>query len=176
MTINTFWKIILKSIGLWLLLNCFYILPQFFSTLTFIEKKLDWSNLLIIWVGNIILLLIFILIIRVFLFKTSWLITVLKLDKQFIEERIELNIGQSQVLSIIVILIGGFVFIESLPFFIQHILRFSQQKIAFKDYSDTPWIIYSFIKTIIGYLTLTNSAFIVKLINKRNSNSSPNEQ
>lgn len=174
MSINTFWKIILKSIGLWLLVSSFYILFQLLSTLSI--AKIGWSDLSVVWIGVAALLITYILVIRVLLFKTSWLVTKLKLDKHFTEERIELNIGKLQLLSIVVILMGGFIFVDSFPLLVQYLLQFIQQKMAFKDYPEISWMMYAFIKTIAGYLIMTNSNFIVRLIDKKSTNTTTDEK
>ena len=41
MHINTFWKIIIKSIGLSLLISCIDVIPQYMATLNFINGSLE---------------------------------------------------------------------------------------------------------------------------------------
>ena len=81
MHINTFWKIIIKSIGLWLLINCVWVIPQFMSTLNFLDGNLDWSNLILVWLMCLAALIVYILAARLFLFKTDWFVRILKLDQ-----------------------------------------------------------------------------------------------
>ena len=166
MLIKTFWKILIKIIGLWLLLSCFSIIPQFFSTLSFTNGDLNMESLLTLWLMILITIIIYILIIRLFLFKTDWIIEKLKLNKNFTEEKIDLDVKSSTILTISIIVIGALIIIESLPSFCSRLFDFYQQKNIIKDYADTNWLIYHFIKIIIGYLLLTNGKNLTKYIEK----------
>ena len=164
MLINTFWKILLKIVGLFILFSCISIIPQFYSTISFIDGNLNIENLLLIWLMLIASIVVYIIIIRLFLFKTEWLVEKLKLGKNFNEERIDLNIKSSTVLTIAIIVIGGLMLAESLPNFCSGLFNFLQQKTLFKDYLDSHWLIYHFLKIIIGYLLLTNGKRLTKYI------------
>lgn len=164
MLINTFWKIIIKIIGLWLLFGCISIIPQFFSTLSFTNGDLNFESLLLIWLMLFGAIIIYIFIIRLFLFKSEWIVDKLKLEKSFNEERINLEIKSSTVLTIAIIIIGGLTIIESLPSFCSTLFNFLQQKLLIKDYPDSCWLIFHFLKIIIGYLLLTNGKRFAKYI------------
>jgi hypothetical protein len=105
-----------------------------------------------------------------FVFKTAWLIDKLHLEKGFSEERIEFNIPHSTVLSIAIILIGGLMFVDSLPQLCRQIFSYFQQKDMFMQNISSGWIIFQFVKTIIGYLLMTNSRFIVNFIDRKKIN------
>lgn len=169
MHINTFWKIVIKSIGLWLLINCVWIIPQFTSTLNFINGEIEWENLILIWLICFTTLIAFILVTRLFLFKTEWIIKILKLDKNFIEETIGLDIPPKTVLSITVTIIGAIWFLMSFPNLITSIFEFLRQKELIKNYGETGMLIYFFIATISGYLVMTNSKSITDYIWKENT-------
>ena len=175
MLINTFWKIIIKIIGLWLLFNGISIIPQFFSTLSFTNGDLNFDSLLSIWLMVFGAIIIYILIIRLFLFKTEWIIDKLKLEKNFNEEKINLEIESSTVLTIVIVVIGGLTIIESLPSFCSTLFNFLQQKMLIKDYPDSHWLIFDFLKVVIGYLLLTNGKSVAKYIGKvSNEEKKPN--
>jgi hypothetical protein len=169
MQINTFWKILLKIVGLWLLFSCISIIPQFYSTLSFTNGNLNTESLLMIWLMLIVSIIIYILIIRLFLFKTEWLVEKLKLEKNFNEDRIDLNIKSSTVLTIAIIVIGGLMIAESFPNFCSGLFNFLQQKALIKDYPDSHWLVYHFLKIIIGYLLLTNGKRLAKYIEKESA-------
>ena len=166
MQIKTFWTILIKIIGLWILLNCISIIPQFFTTLSFTNGSLNLESLLLIWLMLFGSIFIYFLIIRVFLFKTNWIIEKLKLENNFTEERIDLKIKSSTVLTIAIIVFGGMILVDSLPSFFSRLFDFFQQKSLLKDYNHTSLLIYYFIKIIIGYLLLTNGKNLTKYIEK----------
>ena len=164
MLINTFWKILLKIVGLILLFSCISIIPQFYSTLSFSNGDLNTESLILIWLMCIVSIIIYIIIIRLFLFKTEWLVEKLKLEKNFNEERIDLNIKTSTVLTVAIIVIGGLMIAESLPNFCSRLFNFLQQEMLFKDYPDSSWLVYHFLKIIIGHLLLTNGKRLAEYI------------
>lgn len=170
MLINTFWKIIIKIIGLWLLFSCISIIPQFFSTLSFTDGSLNIESLLLIWLMLFGAIILYILIIRLFLFKAEWIVDALKLEKNFNEERINTDIKSSTILTIAIVIIGGLTIIESLPNFCSGLFGFLRQEMLFKDYPDSHWLVFHFLKIIIGYLLLTNGKKLANYLEKQNSN------
>ena len=170
MLINTFWKIIIKSIGLWLLINCVWIIPQLTSTLNFIDGEIGWENLVLVWFMCFVTLLAYILVTRIFLFKTEWIIKILKLDQNFNEEKIGLEIPAQTVLSITVTIIGAIWFLKSFPNLASSIFEFLRQKELIKNYGETGWVLYYFISTIIGFLIMTNGKSVSQYLWKKNSN------
>ena len=167
MDIKTFWNIILKGIGLWLLLNCLYIFPQIAVTLFTSQFIKGWNTAIPELVFGIIALFAYVLIACLFLFKTSSLLSKLGLEKHFTENRIDTTVSKNTVLKIIVILIGGTTFIDSFPNLIREIFQFIQQKELIGNYPNLAWLIFHFIKTLIGYLLMTNSKVLVKFIDKQ---------
>lgn len=174
MTIRTFWIIFIKILGIWLVLESVTVLPQFFSTLLFTDPN-DTAKSLALTAAVLLLTVgIYIFILRLFVFKTAWLIDKLHLDKGFDEEIIDLNIQLSTVLTVTTIVIGGLMFVDSLPQLCKQTFTFFQQKNLFRESPSAGWIIFHMVKTILGYLLMTNSkqvvAFIDKQIEKQNDN------
>ena len=166
MLIDTFWKLLLKIIGLWLLFSCISIVPQFLSTISFANGSIDFQSLLLLWLGLFSVIAFFIITIGLFLFKTTWIIEKLKLNHNFKEERIDLTIKSTTVLTIAIIIVGALILIESLTVFCSDLITFWQQKEFLKDYPRSGWLIYHFIKIIIGYVLLTNAKNFTKFIEK----------
>ncbi|PZQ78379.1 MAG: hypothetical protein DI548_16255, partial [Flavobacterium johnsoniae] len=92
MLIDTFWKLLLKTIGLWLLFSCISVVPQFFSMISSINGSIDFQSLLLLLVMSCTTIIILVIIIWLFLFKTGWIIERLKLKDNFKEERIDITI------------------------------------------------------------------------------------
>jgi hypothetical protein len=49
--------------------------------LSFIDSEIGWNNLILVWFMCFITLLVYVLVTRLFLFKTEWIIKILKLDQ-----------------------------------------------------------------------------------------------
>ena len=163
MLVNTFWKILLKIIGVWILFLSLTLIPQYIAALSFTEDKLNIFN----WTMLFLALIIYTIIIRLFIFKTEWIIQKLRLEESFQEERIDFNIKTPIVLNISIIIIGALIMIDAVPSFCSKLYAFFQQDLLFKDYPDSSWLILYFIKIIIGYLLLTNGKSFAKFIEHR---------
>ncbi len=109
---------------------------------------------------------IFILSVWLFVFRPGWIIDKLQLEKGFSEERIELNISRSAILTITTIVIGGLILADGLPQFCRQVFVYMQQKNSFIDTPSSGWIIFYAAKCVIGYLLMSNSSFIINLIEK----------
>ncbi|MES2543501.1 MAG: hypothetical protein V4548_01345 [Bacteroidota bacterium] len=167
MEIKTFWNIVLKGIGLWLLMNSLYIFPQIAVTI-FTSQFIDgWDTLIPELIFGIFAFIGYVVISFLFLFKSLWLISILRLEKHFTENRIDITVSTKTVLKIIVILIGGTTFISSFPSLIKEIFQFAQQKELLRNYPDLTWLIFYFINTLIGYILMTNNALVVNFIDKK---------
>jgi hypothetical protein len=166
MTIRTLWTFFIKILGISLVLGSLTVISQILSVLPFFghNNNDNYYGVVILIVLILLTIAVYIFVLWLFVFKTSWLIDKLHLDKGFTEDKIELNIKQSTVLSIAVIVVGGIIFIESFPQLCRQIFVFFQEKNMFKDDPNSGWIIFQLVKTIIGYLLMTNSQLVIKYL------------
>jgi hypothetical protein len=169
MTIRTFWKIFLKILGMWLILEGLTIIPQLFTVFSFFGNNNNENIMAVILIVMLLLLTvgIYIFILRLFVFKTDWIIEKLKLDNGFQEEKLELNIPFRTALTIAIIVIGGLIFIDGLPQFCRLLFNFVQQNSLFRESSTSGWLIFYIVKTLIGYLLMTNTKTIIDFVNKQ---------
>lgn len=169
MTIKTFWLILFRILGIWLVLDSVKIIPDFISTLFSFATEPEQKMQVYVWTFSFFLSSIglYAVILWLFFFKTDWLIYKLNLEKGFTEDRIELNIPRSTVLSFAIILIGGLMFVETLPQICRLIFSYFQGRNIFNQNPISGSIIYILAKTIIGYLLMTNSQFVVSFIDKK---------
>jgi hypothetical protein len=58
MTIRTFWAIFIKILGIWLVLDCLTVIPQFFSTIFFTNSDTGTQERAM-WVGLLMLTILF---------------------------------------------------------------------------------------------------------------------
>lgn len=171
MKIETLWKTIIKLFGIWFLIVGLSTTLQSIHVFSYINGDLNIEAIIYttIWIiGSIV---IYSIIIRLFLFKTDWIIKNLKLNQNYSEDKIDINVKSSSVITISIIIIGGMTVVDSVPNLLSEILKFLQQKILFKDYPKLNWIIFELLKFIFGYLLVTKSKMITKYIeNESNIN------
>jgi hypothetical protein len=163
---QTLWTILIKILGLWLVLNSLTIIPQFISTIFYTYSNDVGIGLAVSFALLFLTIGAYLFILRLFVFKTAWLIEKLHLVKGFDEEKIDLNIQRSTVLTVASIVVGGLLFVESLPQFCRQIFVFYQQKYLFHESPTSAWMIFHLVKIVLGYLLMTNSKQVVAFINK----------
>ncbi|NLU38995.1 MAG: hypothetical protein GXX78_08915 [Bacteroidales bacterium] len=172
MTIRTFWTLFIKILGIWLILSGLTVIPQFISAFTFFGNQHDDNILGVIYIIVILLLTVglYFIVLKLFVFNSNWIIDKLNLDKGFQEETIDLNITLRTVLTIATIVIGGLILVDSLPMLCKQIFTFIQQKTVFREDPQFSWIIFYSVKTLIGYLMMTNSKYVIDYIHKKTEN------
>ena len=176
MTIRTFWTIFLKILGIWLVLDSVTVIPQFISTL-FYPDHYDTGLGLPLSIAVLLLTIgVYLFILRLFVFKTAWLIDKLHLDNGFEEEKIDLNVQLTTVLTVTTIVFGGLMFVDSFPELCKEIFVFLQQKNVFRENPGSGLIIFLLVKTILSYILMTNSKQFVAFINRQTSKQNDNHE
>jgi len=166
MSIKTFWTILIKILGLLLIFGALTIVPQWFYSIYSAYQTHDFDSFIMLIFILLIVLFVYFIVFKFCIYKSSWIIEKLKLDKGFEDKKIELNSKGNRIISIAIIVIGGLMFVESIPILFKQIFVFFQQESLFKDYPGSGWMIFNFVKVIIGYLLMTNSFRIANMIEK----------
>jgi hypothetical protein len=176
MTVKTFWTILIKILGIWLVLESLTIIPRFILTLFYSYPKGTTQGFAITLSMLLLIMGVYLFILRLFVFKTSWLIDKLQLDKGFEEEKIDLNIQLSTVLTVATIVVGGLMFVDSLTQLCKETFVFFQQKNLFLESQTSAWIIFNLVKSLLGYLLMTNSKKVVVFINNQTAKQNENDE
>ena len=103
---------------------------------------------------------IFYLIIHYFLYKTEWLIDRFKLDQGFDDERIDIAISTQTFIAIIISVLGGIYFIDSVPSLCKALYNFYQQSFVFRQSPKSNSIVFYLVESIFGYILLMNGSFL----------------
>lgn len=165
MTKRDFFRVLIKIFGMYsLVLSIFTVIPQNISTILF---QFDIMILVIILASTMITLGLFLIL----LFKTDFIIDILKLDKGFDEEQINLgNLTNESIFKLALIIIGGFLIIDYTPTLLFDIVNAFKSKSTFSsiegnsvNYFD---IVVSVINILIGYLFIANYKSIAQFLNK----------
>lgn len=168
MKVKTFWLILLKVIGIFLVLRGVNVITSSVTTFSVFVARYSAPKDFI-WHGFTMLsiLAVYFFILYLFVFKTDWLIDKLHLEKGFDDDRIEINTQLPGILSVAIIVIGGIMLIDSLPQLCKQIFTFFQMKSMSNESKTSGLIILHLVKAVLGYLLMTNSKRITTYINKR---------
>ncbi|AWA30961.1 hypothetical protein HYN48_13225 [Flavobacterium magnum] len=168
MKIKLFWITIIKILGLLLFFEFLEILSQLITSLIYvfvpdIEQNIVWASSLV----SIFIILFYLIIIYLLVFKSSWIVDKLKLVRDSEIEIINIGLKISSILVIAIIIVGGVIFINSFALLSKNLYDYFQQQKA-NNYSPTiGWIIFNSIKTLLGYLLMTNSKIVANYIGKQ---------
>lgn len=112
----------------------------------------------------------YIVVLRYALFRADRLVDKLALDKNFAEEKFELNIHRSTAVKIAVIIVGGVTLINSFVPFLLNLFAYIKSKNNPMDYTvvapEPLTMAMELILVLLGYFLLTNSRVIVNLVEK----------
>jgi len=179
MTPDTFWKFFLKAFGLYLTWQTLIIIPSFFSALIYVNSTPDKSDWLPTISVTVLIILIFISVLRFCIFKSEWVIEKLSLTKGFADEKIDINIHRSSLLSIAIIVLGGLMLADGLPLLIFNIFDYIQHNSSYDSFSKnrySPYIISNLVKVIIGYFMIADSRLIINFIERKRKKAVINEE
>ena len=162
MTKRDFFILLIKLFGL-----SYLIKSLFLSTL--VLRQLDVVALISLLVALTVVAGLFWLLI----FRADKVVSFLQLESGLSDERIELgNIRTEDIIKIGTFIIGGLLVIDSIPQFLSHaywFVRGNNSEQGFNS-SDSYDLSVSGLNILLGYLLVTNYAFVSRIINvKKNS-------
>lgn len=174
MSIRTFWHLIIKTLGIWIVLHGIMSIPQLVMNFFVVYGSPYGSNPVSMGIEALLIIipiLFYLLILRVLVLKTQWIIDTLKLEKGLTETRIDLSIPFEKLLRIIVILIGGIMFVLAAPILLKLLYLFITENLSFRDSPQSLEIITNALQTIIGFLIMNNSDIVLRYIHKKSGES-----
>jgi hypothetical protein len=157
MTKRDFFILLIKLIGL------FYLIKSLFLT-TLVLRQLDVLALISFLVTLTVVVGLFWLLI----FRADKVVAFLQLESGLSDERIELgNIRTGDIIKIGTFVIGGLLIIDSIPQFLNHAYWFVSANSSEQEFSssDRYYLVVSGLNILLGYLLVTNYAFVSKIIN-----------
>ncbi len=168
MTPKTLFTIILRIIGLFFIRDLLLSIPQLLSFILYLKNG---EALEAVWnlISGGIFILLELLVCYYMIFKTSWIIHKLKLTEGFDQEVIPFNMHRSTILNIAIIMIGGLILMDEIPNLCRRVFTYiGERRTSYSGLNkETPYIVLSVVKIIIGILLLTENSRVVSLIEKK---------
>jgi hypothetical protein len=169
MTPRSLFNIILKVLGVFFFRDILVYLSQLLGFATQLGKPEDIPELL--WT---VLTMALVLVVEAFfsyllIFKTEWFIKVLKLERGFDQETIPINMHRSTILSISIIVIGGYLVANEIPNFCRQLFVYIQEK-RMTHGQTNPKIDYTLVsgfKILVGSLLIAEQRLFVNLIERQ---------
>lgn len=162
--------IIVRIVGLFLLIDVLRVIPQLLKTFSFMISH----DLLIASIGvifSLAILFIYYIVVKYALLNSEKIVDKFSLDKNFTEEKFELNIHHSTIIKIAIVFIGGYLIITYFVPMILEIYTFIQNQSTDENfyYEGLPEskymnLVHDTIMVLIGYFMLGNSRAITNFI------------
>jgi hypothetical protein len=169
MTPRNLFNIILKILGVFFIKDILVSIPQIFVVISLIGKPDAMPEIVWTLVASIAVLLVEAFFCYILVFKTEWVIKVLKLERGFDQETIPINMHRSTILSISIIVIGGYLVANEIPNFCRQLYSYLQEKRM--TYGQTnPKIEYTIVagfKILVGGLLIAEQRRLVNLIERQ---------
>lgn len=174
MAIRTFWHLIIKTIGIWIFIQGLLSLPGLVMNLL-VAYESPYNNATGFILTEVLMFVVpvafYIFVLRYLVLKTQSIINLLRLEKGMEEMKIDISLPFDKILHIIIILIGGFIFVLAIPSLIKAFYLFINEELAFRESPRTLDIISNSVQAIIGFLIMNNSDIVQRYINKKSSES-----
>lgn len=169
MTKRDFFIVAIKLFGLLsLATSLFTAIP---SNISFMLMDMDAFSISWLMLVIVILVGLFILLI----FKSRNVVNLLKLDKGFDDDRIDFgNLGSADIVKFATFIIGGFLIIENIAPFLNHVLFAFKGTIHGETYTSSEYMQWTVcgLNLIVGYLLITNYSYVAKIFANKNKNNS----
>ena len=167
MTKRDFFIIIIRVFGLYVLINTIFFLPTSIGSILMSFDHSDSSVFLI----SIFLIFFSIAFFVFLLFYAGKIVTFLRLDKGFDDDRIEIShLTLDDLLKFAIVIIGGLLIINNISRFIIHLSYFLKLKALQANVEDFNYLNFaiSAFNIIVGYLLITNYDIVSKFLKIKN--------
>lgn len=167
MTPRSFFTILIKLLGVYFLWQAVTITLSIISTLG-VSATSDGNEVLlyVAILTSVCIAVLIVVALKLCLNRPDIIIDKLALDKGFSEDRFDVNIHRSTVLSIAVIVTGALIVTDSFPILCMQLLSYIQE-VSVKGSANKGYVIMYVVKLIIGYLLLSNNRRVVALIEQK---------
>ncbi len=166
MTVRNLLNLILKIIGILFIRDMLSMLPQLLLSFVIYKVPETFQQGIMNFGLSAIMILAYALVARLFIFKSDKIIDFLRLDQDFEEEKLEIKMHRSTILSIVIIIIGGLMVAEGIPKLCIGVYEYNLHKrysLGVTYYSNAK--LYIAIATVsIGVLLMTLQQRLVNLI------------
>jgi hypothetical protein len=177
MSIKTLFSIILKVLGIFFIKDIVNSMMQ----ISLYAIMMNGSTRHVIGIKEVLFMaapcLLYIAAAYMLIFKSHKIVGLLRIGKYLDDDRIELNIHRSSILSIAIIVIGGYMVVNEVPALCRQLFTYYQQKNVFTSTQpDVSYLVLEASKVIIGLLLVSFQRPIVNLIELKRRNISDDEE
>jgi hypothetical protein len=166
MASRSLFNLILKIIGIFFIRDILEAFSHTLSALVYFPEYSSTREALFNVAVSIPPLLLYSLLAWLFIFRTEKIIDVLRLEKNFQDKQVSINVQRKMILTASVIIAGAWIVVNEVPEFFRHAVYFYQERKLYVRMTrpDISYIIMSMVKIIVGLLLIVFNKLFVALI------------
>lgn len=171
MSYQNLFRIILKIIGIFFIKDILAMFPELFSAAYFFQGGNDDFLVVVYTIIPFVAFVVYCFMAYFLIAKSDWVIEKLDLMDAFEDENIKFSIHRSTIFSMVLLVVGVYIIIDSTPYFISNILTYIRdnelsQGGSFYNINYQPTLVEGF-KILIAYILIKNQKRIVSWIVSR---------
>jgi len=170
----TLFNILLKTLGIYLIKDILLALSQAVSVLVYLPQYATRQEALYSLGAAALPMFVYILCSWLLIFRTERIMRALKLDRQK-EVSLPIYLHRSVILSIVIIVMGGFILTYEIPELFRQGFYYVQERKIYERMArpDISYFLMAAFRVVIGLALIIFNKFLVNLIEVRRKRSSP---
>ncbi len=175
MSIRTFWLIFLKVIGIFLLYSSLSVIPSLAAVPMMLGMGAQLEETIVPLIIILVSAAVYGLLVYLFLFRSGYILKLLKLEDDFDEDSIELEVQPVTILTFAAILIGGIMVVTGLPTLVKEIIACISTSHLYGAQPSLGWTLYYLTQCVLGFLLIFKNKWVVDFIENRANDSIADE-
>ncbi|PTQ96913.1 hypothetical protein C8P68_104407 [Mucilaginibacter yixingensis] len=167
MSPKTFWLIVIKIAGIFLLIQALGVIPQLIIVASINLNSPGRDSILEAALLQFVGCMVFVWLIWACLCRAEKIVALLKLERGFDDEMFKLSIERVKIIRIILLLIGTWLVVEALPAFVSGLSTYfslSDKSIGIIANPETKYLFLQIGKFIMAYILITCNKIIANWI------------
>jgi hypothetical protein len=163
---RSLFNLILKVIGIFFIRDILEAFSHTMSALVYVPQYSSGREAFFNVSASLPPLFLYTLLAWLFIFRSERIISVLRLDKNFSDKTVPLNIERHMLLTAAVIIAGAWILVNEIPEFFRHAVYYYQERKMYVRMArpDISYIIMSAVKIAIGFMLIIFNKPIVSII------------
>ena len=173
MTVNDFFRLVLKLFALYCLVNAIFSLLPSIGYMAAYGQGIDWMGILWSCFITVLILALFVLL----AFQSDRVVAKLKLSQGFENPHIPFEkMDAHTIIKVGCILMGGIIFVENIPGLLSHLYIALRMKVdtnvvdvvmGYNSRDNTFELAMNILNLMLGYLLLTNHSWVAKWLARK---------
>lgn len=180
MTAHQIFNLALKILGIYLLKDVLIAVAPFLQSIYSLGS--NFSDSLMIAIFSSFSLLMYLAISSLLIFKTDWIISMLRLKDNFPQEPMVLHIDRHAGITFAVVFTGILIIAQSIPYILKNLAEWINYRTEMKGMFggmqpfNYTWLIANIANIVVGILLISNAVEITRFIENKMLTNKPNKE